>query len=120
MAITTEIGEGNFDKVVSQTTATNASNDNVFNAAGSVFVIQSKNTSSSTDAYLKLYDSAGPTVGTTAPDFILFSIQGVTQHVICRGGIVFSTAVSLAAVQNAGTEGTTNPESAVNVTIIGA
>tara|TARA_R100000426_G_scaffold85814_1_gene66217 strand:- start:1017 stop:1376 length:360 start_codon:yes stop_codon:yes gene_type:complete len=119
MAITAEIGETNFDKMIVQTAAGASSNDNVFNAAGSVFVIQGDN-SSGTDAYLKLYDSSGPTVGTTAPDVQIYCKGNVTQNVICRGGIVFSTGLSLAAVQEAGTAGNTGAASSLQVTIIGA
>ena len=119
MAITTEINETNFDKVVQQTTASATPDDNIFNGAGNIFYIQAKN-SNATAAFLKLYDSTGPTVGTTAPDIQIFCKGNVTQNIICRTGISFATGISMCGVQEDGTEGSTGAESALQVTIIGA
>tara|TARA_R100001510_G_C7581758_1_gene154487 strand:- start:33 stop:392 length:360 start_codon:yes stop_codon:yes gene_type:complete len=119
MAITTEINETNFDKVVQQTTASATPDDNIFNSAGNIFYIQAKN-SSGTDAWLKLYDSTGPTVGTTTPDVQIYCKANVTQNIICRTGISFSTGISMCGVREDGTEGTTNAADTLQVTIIGA
>lgn len=75
-------------------------------------------------AYLKFYDSAAPTVGTTAPDEIVMlegsgGLNGGYMHWQVNGtsGLSFTTGLSFACVTGAGTAGTTSPTSNVLVTL---
>lgn len=74
-------------------------------------------------AYLKLYDSVNPTVGTDAPEEIYECAGsgtegGVTDLPVNGGaGILFETGLSYAAVTTGGTAGTTGPTSDVTVVL---
>ena len=70
------------------------------------------------DVYVKLYDHAGPTVGTTAPDLVFLVKQGVRRQLGLPEGVLFATAISLATVTAGGTAGTTSPGSSVIVRIL--
>lgn len=72
-------------------------------------------------SYVKLYNTGTVTVGTTAPDEVIYVPQGVVvEHFLFTGanaGKTFGTAVSAACVTTAGTAGVTSPVSSVIVTI---
>jgi hypothetical protein len=70
--------------------------------------------------YTKLYNSAAPTVGTTAPDIIIKTPGGISRTWWFLQGIAFATAVSFATVITPGTAGAGNPPANVTVTIWGA
>lgn len=69
----------------------------------------------SATGYLKLYDDANPTVGTTVPDYVLpVTVAGTavkTTYTFPDTPLVFRNALSWALVQEAGTAGTTAPAS---------
>lgn len=66
-------------------------------------------------AYLKLYDDANPTVGTSVPDFVLpvtvASPAVKTTFHFPETPLEFRVGLSWALVQGAGTAGTTAPAS---------
>lgn len=74
-------------------------------------------------SYVKLFNlaSGSVTLGTTAPDEIIFVPGGAkVTHVLYAGAVAgktFATALSAACVTTGGTAGTTSPVSAVPVTI---
>lgn len=74
-------------------------------------------------SYVKLFNAAagGVTLGTTAPDEIIYVPGGVKRtHMLFTGanpGITFATALTAACVTTAGTAGTTSPASSVIVTV---
>ena len=68
--------------------------------------------------YVKFWNSAGPTVGTTAPDMILMCPASVARTYIFPEGITFGTACEVAALTTGGTAGTTSPTSACNIQVI--
>jgi len=78
--------------------------DDVF--AGSAIIYNMFMEVPSGTTYLKLYDNANPTVGTTAPDCIFKLTEAVSWTII--EGLEF-TNFSYAAVQEDGTSGTTGP-----------
>lgn len=89
-------------------------------AAGvTVYAVEVDNTANSAVSYTKLYNTATPTVGTTAPDVVLMTPAGVKlTHVLCGGtGFAFSTACAVATVTGAGTAGTAGPSSVVEVVL---
>lgn len=74
------------------------------------------------DVYLKLYNNAAPTVGTTVAHMVLWGKAGVvTPYTFPADGIDFPTTVftSIACVQEAGgKEGTTAPSGTVAVKVL--
>jgi hypothetical protein len=70
------------------------------------------------DVYVKFYDNAAPTVGTTDAEMVLRGKSGVVTPYVFPIGIPFVTALSVACVKEAGGgAGTTGPSGTVNVTI---
>lgn len=78
-------------------------------------------------AYIKFWDHANPTIGTTPPDYV-FEIEGNGSgdtkavnagdvYMVFNGGtgIPFSVGMSYAVVTTGGTAGTTNPATTVKV-----
>ena len=70
--------------------------------------------------YLKLWNAASGsvTVGTTAPDIIIYVPAATKITLVFHDGLVYGTALSAACVTTAGTAGTTNPTSNVIVELI--
>jgi hypothetical protein len=81
------------------------------------------NTLNGSPVYVKLYNlaSGSVTVGTSAPDEIIFVPANViVTHVLYTGAVsgkTFSTALSAICVTSGGTAGSTSPVSNVPVTI---
>ena len=119
MAITYQISEPNFDKMVTQTAASATADDNVFGTTGTVYKIVANNSAAGNDAYLKIYDNTGPTVGTTAPTFQLFCKRNQVTTCFIRKGLTISNALSIAGEQTAGTAGTTGAASSLRITLFG-
>ncbi len=71
------------------------------------------NTDGAGAVYTKFYNSATPTVGTTAPSLIIRTPAGRKTVRMFRTTLAFGTALSSATVQEAGTAGTTSPASTV-------
>jgi len=104
---------------VLQTSATATADNNVVNAPATVFMIDVDNTANlAEEVYVKLYNDAAPTVGTTAPDMVIMTRRGVRRGVAIPEGTLFDTALSFACVTTGGTVGTTNPSNAVVVRIL--
>ena len=99
--------------------------DAVSAAASTLYQVYVDNSANASAAsYVKLWDTASGsvTVGTTAPDEIIYVAGGarVTQTylTVAAGGKAFATAITAACVTTAGTTGTTNPTSNVIVSIL--
>ena len=106
------------DKLVYQGTATATADTDVTAAAASVYVVDIDNTLNSTPVYLKLYDTASVTTGTTA---IVGCYKGepssrTIYHI--TAGIAFGTALSFACTKEAGSAGSTSPTNSVVVRLI--
>lgn len=105
-------------KLIVQTSATDTPDNDVTGAAGSVYQIDVDNEANADNpAFLKLYDSAAPTVGTTAPDFIFKVPVNQKRSLVIPDGWDF-TNLSLACVISGGTAGTTAPTSPVVVKLV--
>ena len=86
--------------------------------AGVIYSVQINNTANAAqDVYLKLFNHAGPTVGTTAADLLLKGPAGKTKCYNVTQGIAFGTAISYACVTTADTAGVTNPANPVSVVL---
>lgn len=69
--------------------------------------------------YVKIFNSAGsPTLGTTAPDEIIYAPANVKFSHVIPGGKTFGTGLQVATVTAGGTAGTTAPGTAVPVKIV--
>lgn len=95
------------------------SENDVRSGATTVFIVDVDNTANAAATYTKLYDSASPTVGTTAPDYIVKTPASVRRSfVLGLEGCAFATGLSFASVTAGGTAGTTGPTSDVIVRIL--
>lgn len=105
--------------IVTDTTSNATSEDDVRGGATTVYMVDVDNTANAAVSYVKLYDSAAPTVGTTAPDFV-FKVTASTRKVFVldMSGVAFTTGLSFATVTAAGTAGTSSPSSSVIVRIL--
>jgi len=105
-------------KLIVQTDANATADNNVTGAAGAIFQIEVDNTANGDNpAFLKIYDNASPTIGTTAPDHIFKVPVNQTRNIVSPSGLDF-TALSFACVTTGGTAGTTDPTSAVVVRMV--
>lgn len=71
------------------------------------------------DVSIRMYDNAAPTVGTDDAEHVVKGYKGKNKEFrVTPYGVVFDTALSIAATQEAGgTGGTTDPSGKVNVTL---
>jgi len=104
------------DKLVINTDCDNSSKNDVFGGSVTMYAIRAKNPSA-TVCYLKLYNTAAPTVGTTAPDIIIECPGQAEVTWVMQAGVTFNV-VSMSAVQEDGHEGTTNPAENLDVRIV--
>ena len=90
----------------------------VVNATTVLYGIEVDNTQNNVASYLKMWHTASPTVGTTAPNFI-FRIPAGEKRLQPIGdlatGYSFATVMAYAVVTDPGTGGTTAPTNDVEV-----
>jgi hypothetical protein len=97
--------------------------DAVKASSAKVYYITIDNSANGAVSYVKLYNvaSGSVTVGTTAPDEVIYvpgnSIVTVPYYTGAAPGKTFGTALSAACVTAGGTAGVTSPSSPVIVTI---
>lgn len=119
---------GGFGNQVATITDLGATATAVSASAGSVFLVKIDNHRNQNDpVFVKIYNSASPTVGSDIPIIIMMAPpgQGGTgpngedlDALWCDPlGAVFGTAISAACVTAAGTAGDVSPANAVDVTI---
>ena len=105
--------------VIDSTTDTNsnAAEDNVVSGATTVYYVEIDNTANASASYLKLYNHAAPTEGTTPPDVALRATANARDYFVFPTGIAFATALSYICTTAAGTGATTDtaPSQAVTV-----
>ena len=100
------------------TAATSTAVRDIAGGPASIKKVTVVNPNAAEDEHLCFYNNVDPTVGTTAPDMILFIPRNqTTEYSFPESPDVFTTAVSYAAKQQAGTAGTTTPTSALQVMI---
>ncbi len=104
--------------LVQETSATASPGLNVTGASGAWFMIDIDNTLNAAITYVKLYDDAAPTVGTTEPTWVLKAPATTRLVYAVSTSVAFATALSFAAVTTPGRSGTTSPVSAVAVRIM--
>ena len=104
--------------IVKDTDANATSENDVKAGAATLYFVEIDNGLNATAVYLKLYNAAAPTVGTTVPDMILRCPGSSKFRMAIPEGISFGTGVSFACVTGAGTAGTTGPTNDVAVIIV--
>lgn len=106
------------DRYVVQTSATATPDNSVAGGAGLLLQVDIDNTGNLDAVYVKLYDHAGPTVGSTPPEWVLKCPASVRRIFNCTPGSAFATNLSLACVTTGGTGGSTSPQNAVTVRLL--
>ena len=120
MAVTTTaMSSGLAANIVRDADCNATSEDNVRSGAATVYAVDIDNTANAAISYIKFYDSAAPTVGTTAPVMILPAPASTRQIFLMPQGLasIFATALSFAGLTAGGTAGTTGPTSDVIVLV---
>jgi len=105
-------------KVITDSSVTATAVANATGAASNIHYIEVDNTANSAASYVKLWNHAAPTVGTTVPDVVVRAKAATKEHFIVPQGIVFGAALSYACTTAGGTAGTGSPTSAVIVRMI--
>lgn len=91
----------------------------VMTATGTLYSLEIDNTANGAAVFLKLWDHAGPTVGTTEPQYVYKVPAGVILPVAINGafGIHVATGLWMACVTTGGVAGSTAPTNDVKVTV---
>lgn len=105
-------------KLIRDTDVDETAENDVNAGAGTLYGIKINNSLNSAASFVKLYNNAAPTVGTTAPDMVIKVKAGKTRSLLIPQGISFPTGISYACVTAGGTGGVTGPTSAVTVEFI--
>jgi hypothetical protein len=104
--------------IIEDTSVNSTAQNNVTGAAAVFFGVFIDNTANSAASYVKIYNHAGPTVGTTDPDFVFICPASSTRQYTMAGGVALGTALSYACTTSGGTAGTASPSNAVLVRIL--
>lgn len=105
-------------KLVVDTDAGATANNAVTGASGTLYMVDIDNSGNSDNAaFLKIYDNASPTIGTTAPDLVFKVLVNQRRSFVLPDGVSF-TNLSFACVTTGGTAGTTSPTNDVTVRMV--
>ena len=91
---------------------------NVTGTSGKWWSFDIDNSANAHATYVRIWDSLNPTNGTTDPDWIICISANNRKVVVAPEGALFLLGLSMAAVQDAGTAGTTAPAGIVNVKVV--
>jgi len=91
---------------------------NVTGTAGVWYSLDIDNSANGHITYVRMWDSLDPTNGTTDPDWIVSVAANTRKVVAAPGGSSYTVGLSMAAVREAGTAGTTAPAGAVVVQVV--
>jgi hypothetical protein len=123
MAISTVNISTPANEVVYSSSAMGTTVEGIKASSAKVFSVIVDNTTNSLATYVKLWNatSGSVTLGTTAPDEVIYvPASSIVTHVMYTGatqGKTFGTALSAAAVTTGGTAGVTPPAFATVVTV---
>ena len=96
-------------------TSAGATRQIVSSGSSTVYAVYANNTTGA-KAYVKLYNNASPTIGTTDPDAVLMFPANTARQYSFPEGMSFGTALTYACVTAGGTTGTSGAN--IPVTII--
>lgn len=83
-----------------------------------IYSLELNNSANAAATYLRLYNNATVTPGTTVPDQIMLVPAGATLTIVIPGGVTFGTALALTAGTSAALATTTAPASAFALKIV--
>jgi len=86
-------------------------------SSGQIYSVYIDNTSNNEAMYLKIFEAAGPTLGTTDPSFLFSVAASSTIQYDFPQGIDYTTALTFACVKENADDGETGPDSAMIVRI---
>ena len=119
MALTkTTVRSSPGSRYIGQTEASATADNAVAGTSGTLLQADIDNTGNLSAVYLKLYNHASPTVGTTAPEWVFRCPAQVRRIFSCVPGSTFATNLSMACVTNGGTAGTVSPANPVIVRLL--
>lgn len=93
-------------QMVKQTAVGATADNNITGSNATLYVLDATNNHSTATGWLKIFDDAAPTVGTTTPDIVIPLAGNQRQVVTIAEGITSTNAISWAFVNAAGTGGT--------------
>lgn len=105
-------------RLVAETVAGVAPDNNVLGGAGSLFAIDVDNSANVAPVYLKLFDNAAPVVGTTPADFVFKVPASARRFLASTEGLPFTTALSFACVGGADQANVIAPTNPVIVRLV--
>jgi len=104
--------------LIQETSSSSTVVANATGAAATLHMVDIDNAANGSAVYLKIYDNAAPTVGTTAADMV-FRCAGSSRRVYALPtGELLANALSFATVTGAAESSTTSPGSAVIVRVL--
>mgnify|MGYP003647162534 CR=1 FL=1 len=109
---TTKNGVAIIDQLMFDTDVDQTENADVFGGSATIYSLRIDN--SGALAWVKFYDAAAATVGTTSPDYIFQADASETVIWTIVDGFAMNN-LTLAATDSAGTAGTTTPAGTVKV-----
>lgn len=113
----TDIGSPLGSKIITDSDTNATAVNNVTGGAPIVYLIEITNGSAQV-VHFKIFDAGAPTVGTTAPNFVLPVPAGASISVAFPSGMTLNTGLSYACVQEEADTGTTDPSSAVAIKMV--
>ena len=84
---------------------------------GSIYFIEASSSWSGSSVFLKIYDLAVVVVGTSDPIFVMKIPASGTERVVIPDGVPFTTGLSFAATDQAGSAGAGTPIPTGNLTV---
>jgi len=91
--------------------------NNVTGTSGNFYLIDIDNTANGAVTYFKMYDTAGPTIGTTEPDFVIKVAASSRRVFAATDGFAFSALSFICSTVGGRAQGS-DPGSAVVVRIL--
>tara|TARA_R110000824_G_C15186078_1_gene674275 strand:- start:501 stop:872 length:372 start_codon:yes stop_codon:yes gene_type:complete len=89
----------------------------IIGGTGSIYYIEASSSWSGSSVFLKIYDLNVVVVGTSDPIFVMKLAAQATERVIIPDGIPFTTGLSFAATDQAGSAGVGTPIPTGNLTV---
>ena len=93
-------------QMVKNTALSTSADNNITGSNDTIYMLDITNNHGSAKGYLKIFDSAAPTVGTTHPDIIIPIAGAQRQIVTIAEGITSTTGISWAFTDAGGSAGT--------------
>ena len=92
--------------------------DTIKASSGTIYTVEINNSNNSANSYIRFFDHASPTVGSTIPEMVLKCPASTTVTYQFVLGVAFGTAITIAGLTVGGTSGTTSPTNNVIVKVV--